>query len=53
MMYITDEGRKLLDTIVFDGRQEIAKPIVTKIVHGVPWIFEIFVPFHTFIHTWS
>ena len=31
------EGRKPLDAQVFNGRQKIAKPIVTKIV--VPWIF--------------
>ena len=35
------EGRKLLDAHIFNGRQEIAKPIVTNIV--VPWIFEIFI----------
>ena len=43
------EGRKFLDAYVFGGRQEIDKPIVTNIV--VPWIFEIFVSFHYFIHT--
>ena len=35
-MYLV-EGRKLLDAHVFDGHQEIAKPIVSNIV--VPWIF--------------
>ena len=33
------ECRKLLDAHVFNGWQEIAKPIVTNIV--VPWIFAI------------
>ena len=47
-MYLM-EGRKLLDANAFDGRQEIAKLIVTNIV--VPWIFEVFVSFHSFIHT--
>ena len=44
------KGRKLLDAHVFNGRQEIAKLIVTNIV--VPWIFEIFVTislFHTYL----
>ena len=49
-MYLM-EGRKLLDTDVFNGRQEIAKPIITNIVD--PWVFEIFVSFPYFIHTWS
>ena len=43
------ERRKLLDTHVFNGLQEIAKPIVTNI--AVPWILEIFVSSHYFIHT--
>ena len=43
------EGQKLLDAHVFNGRQEIAKLIVTNIV--VPWIFEIFVTFSLF-HTY-
>ena len=30
-MYLTDEGRRLLDANVFDGWQEIAEPIVTNI----------------------
>ena len=50
LMYLM-EGRKLLDTRVFNGRQEIAKPIITNIV--VPWVFEIFVSFPYFTHTWS
>ena len=37
------EARKSLNTYVFNGRQKIAKPIVTKI--GVPWIFEVFLSF--------
>ena len=45
------EGRKFLDAHVFNGRQEIAKPIIKNI--AVPWIFEIFVSFHYFVHTWS
>ena len=45
------EGRKLLDAHVFNRRQETAKPIVTNIV--VTWIFEIFVSFHYFVHSWS
>ena len=45
------EGRKLLDAHVFNGRQEIAKPVVTNI--AVLWISEIFVSFHSFIHTWN
>ena len=49
-MYLM-ESSKVLDANVVDGRQENAKPIVTNIV--VPWIFEIFVSFHSFIQTWS
>ena len=45
------EGRKLLDAHVINGRQEIAKPIVTSTV--APWIFEIFVSLDYFVHTWS
>ena len=45
------EERKLLDDYVFNGRQEIVKPIVANFVF--PWIFEIFVSFHSFIHAWS
>ena len=44
------EGRKLLDAHVFNGWHENTKPIVTNII--VPWIFEIFVSFHYFIHTY-
>ena len=47
-MYLM-EGRKLLDTNAFDGRQEIAKLIVTNIV--APWIFEVFVSFDSSTHT--
>ena len=43
------KGGKLLDAHTFNGHQEIAKPIVKNIV--VPWIFEIFVSLHYFIHT--
>ena len=50
MMYLM-EGRKLLDANVLDGRQEIAKPIVTNII--VPSIFEIFHSFDSFIPTWN
>ena len=35
-MYLM-EGSKLQDSKVFDGRQEIAKPIITNIVAS--WIF--------------
>ena len=45
------EGRKLLCAHVLNGRQEISKTIVTNIVFL--WIFEIFVSFNSFIHTWS
>ena len=45
------QGKGLLDAYVFNGRQEIAKPIVRNIV--VPWLFEIFVSLHYVIHTWS
>ena len=45
------EGGRLLDVPIFNGRQEIAKPVVTNIV--VLWILEIFVSFHYFIHTSS
>ena len=41
------EGSKLLDANIF----EIVKPIVTNIV--APWIFEIFISFYSFKHTWS
>ena len=45
------ESRELLDAHVFNGRQEIAKPIVTNIVfYG---FFRFFVSLHNFIHTWS
>ena len=44
------EGRKLLDAHVYNGWHENTKPIVTNII--VPWIFEIFVSFHYFIHTY-
>ena len=37
-MYLM-EGRKLLDTNVFHGRQETDNPIVTNI--AVPWVFEL------------
>ena len=50
MIYLM-EGRKLLDANVFHGRQETDSPIVTNI--AVPWVFEIFVSFHSFMHTWS
>ena len=49
-MYLI-EGRKLRDAHVFNGRQEIAKPIVTNFVFL--WIFEIVVSFQSFIYTWS
>ena len=42
---------KLLDAHVFNGRQEIAKPIVTNFVFQ--WLFEIAVSFCSFIHTWG
>ena len=45
------EGRKLLVAYVFNGWQETAKTIAANII--VPWIFEIFVSFHYFIHAWS
>ena len=45
------EGRKLLDAHVFNGRQQIAKDIVTNFV--VSWIFEFFVSLNSFIHTWN
>ena len=48
MMYLM-ESMKLLDANVINGLQEIAKPIVANFVF--PWIFEIFVSFHYFIHT--
>ena len=49
-MYLM-EGREWLDAHVFNGRQEIANSNVTKFVF--PWTFEVFVSFHSFIHTWS
>ena len=45
------EGRKLLDAHVFNGRQQIAKDIVTNFV--VSWILEFFVSLNSFIHTWN
>ena len=45
------EDRKLLDAHIFNEQQEIVKPTFTNIF--VPWIFEIFVSFHYFIHTWN
>ena len=49
-MYLI-EGRKFLDAHVFNGLQEIAKSIITYVLF--PWIFEVFVSFHSYIHTWS
>ena len=50
MMHLM-EGKILLDANVLARQQEIAKPFITNIV--VPWVFQIFVPFHSFIHPWS
>ena len=48
-MYLM-EGSKLLDAKVLDGRQEIAKPIVTIIF--VPWIFLVFCFFLLLFYTY-
>ena len=48
-MYLM-EGSKLLDANVLDGRQDIAKPIVTIIF--VPWIFLVFCFFLLLFYTY-
>ena len=45
-MYLM-EGRKLLDAQVFNGRQILLKVYLQTFFL---WIFESFVPFHTFIN---
>ena len=47
-MYLM-EGRTLLDTQVFNGRQKLLK---LSLQTFFLWIFESFVSFHTFLHTW-
>ena len=41
----------MLGVHVLNKRQEIAKPIITNFVF--PWIFEFFLSFHSFKHTWN